>query len=169
MKIKCAAGLLIAFCMPSWGQTNGCSPTIGLSLPPVHLRVDFGLEPCKTSQTNVEKLTLEGFVHLEQPTLQGSVQTVMFEHSENDLQSSVIRPGEFYLTRPEPKSESGVLRFVDDIFTPEYFRVGKATVSSPFATVIKKKNPLCFLSSLTPSKLWTGDGQLDCKLLEISW
>ncbi len=71
-----------------------------------------------------------------------------------EFHSRVIRSGEFYLTRPESKSDSGVVRFVEGIFTPEIIRVGKTSVSCSVITAVKRKNPLCLLNPLVFQASW---------------
>ena len=162
------AGFLAVSCMCCWGQTNVCpAPDVAFSLSPVRLRAEFGAQSCKPAEVNPSDPEIKP----EQQLLSHSVQNVSFEYTlgDNDFRTRLLKPGEFYLGLPEPRSDNAVMRFVDEIFTPEFIHWGKVSVSCPFVTMIKKKNPLCFLSSFTAGKLWTGDGQIRCKILELSW
>jgi hypothetical protein len=160
-RILGVAGAVLLCCISCCGQTNTCPPPIGdFALPPIRLRADFGLEPQTTEQTNSEHLSLSI-----------PVQKVALENAfgDGDLFSRRIRPGEFYLTRPEPRPDSDVARFLDRIFMPELIPVGRASFSCPFVTMVKRKNPLSLLSGFTTTQALTGDGQINFKLFELSW
>jgi len=73
---------------------------------------------------------------------------------DENLQSSVVRKGEFYLTRAELPSDSAVVRFVDNIFAPEVIHIGKKEVVCSVVTAIKRKNPLCLLNPLFFQLSW---------------
>jgi hypothetical protein len=88
---------------------------------------------------------------------------------DSDFHSSVFRSDRFYLTQSRALPQNGLVRFVDGVFTPEVFQVGKASVSSPFATAIKRKNPLCLLSGLAPGEEPTGNLSLIFKILVVTW
>jgi hypothetical protein len=160
-RILGVAGAVLLCCISCGGQTNNCPPPIaGFALSPIRLRAHFGLEPQTTEQTNSEHLSLS--IPVQKVTLENSI-------SDGDLFSRLIRPGEFYLTRPEPRPDSDVARFVDRIFTPELIPVGKASFSCPFVTMVKRKNPLSLLSGFTTTKALTGDGQINFTLFQLSW
>jgi hypothetical protein len=160
-RILAVAITVLVCCISCCGQTNTCPPAIvGFALSPIRLRADFGLEPQTTEQTNSEHLSLS--IPVQKVALENSF-------SDGDLFSRRIRPGEFYLTRPEPRPDSDVARFLDRIFTPELIPVGKASFSCPFVTMIKRKNPLSLLSGFTTSQAQTGDGQINFTLFQLSW
>lgn len=71
------------------------------------------------------------------------------------LHGSFIRPDEFYLIRSEqPVFDRGVNRFLDQVFRPEEFKLGKHSVSSSITTAIKRKNPLCLLNPIVFQCSW---------------
>jgi hypothetical protein len=151
------AFVMILRCIACCGQTNDCSsPSIQFCLPSVHLRGEsrpgiFQLE--KAVAGNASSVSV------------GSIQS---EKTVNgwDFHSRVFQSDQFYLTRSTSTapSDSGLVRFVDRIFTPEVVQVGKVSVTSPILTVAKTKNPLCLLSALA-----TDRGLLTFNLLELSW
>src|SRR5581483_11573781 len=153
-------GLAVAFpslCFIPCGVEADDTATQGIPffMPQVQLRRQFSQKPAQPEP-----------VHSPRPVASTSVGQAILDSSRFDaeLHSRVVRSGEFYLTRAAPPSDSGVVRFVDDIFTPEILHLGKTSVACPLATVIKKKNPLCLLSGFG-----TADGQICFKLLEIWW
>jgi len=75
-----------------------------------------------------------------------------------------VRSGEFYLTRTETPSDTGVLGYVDRLFTPEVVKIGNASVSCPLVTVIKRKNPLCLLSGFGTDRTL-----ISYIFLQVSW
>jgi len=101
-----------------------------------------------------------------QSTAYDSVGSATFENalSDGDLHSRVVRSGEFYLTRTEAPSDTGVLAYVDRLFTPEVVKIGKASVSCPLVTVIKRKNPLCLLSGFGTDRTL-----ISYIFLQVSW
>jgi len=123
-------------------------------MAPVRLRDEPGPKPARP----------------EQPLPTQSVSTIAAGNisldsvpSDLDLHS-VVRSDRLYLTQPNALPDDGADRFVRNIFTPEVFQIGKASVSCPFATAIKRKNPLCLLSGLG-----TDSGLLTYVLLKVSW
>ena len=101
-----------------------------------------------------------------QPIPSASTESAALESdlSDGGLHSRVLRTGEFYLTRPEGPAKSGLGGYVDGLFTPEVVRIGKATVSSPILTIIKRGNPLCLLSGFG-----TDRSLISYILLQVSW
>jgi hypothetical protein len=81
-----------------------------------------------------------------------------------DLYSPVIPSREFRLTRPGASSNSSGWGYIDRLFVPEVIDIGKVSVSCPFVTVIKRKNPLCLLSGLG-----SDEGRIAFILLKVSW
>jgi hypothetical protein len=113
---------------------------------------------------------------LEPAATERSISTASANNSGNEIvlsdwgvHSSLIRSDRLYLAQSKTLPESGLVGFVDGIFTPEVFQVGKASVSSPFLTVIKRRNPLCLLSGLTAGQEPTGNLSLIFKVLVVTW
>jgi len=150
-------GFLMTLCVAtSHGETNDFAAlSMRFSLPPLRLRG----EPCPNLAKCDEMLS-------PQPTLSATVGTVALANvlSDSDLHSSIVRSSEFYLTRPEAPSDSGLVRYVDRLFTPEVIRIGKASVSCPFVTAIKRNNPLCLLSGFGTDRTL-----ISYILLQVSW
>jgi hypothetical protein len=137
----------------SGGTNELAARCIPFSMPSIRLRDE--LKPAlaeKVPSRPPTSTTLAGNTSLE---------SVL---SDGDLHSHVVRSDTFYLTQAKALPDEGVDRFVASIFTPEFFQIGKASVSSPVATVIKRKNPLCLLSGLG-----TDGGLLTYILLKVSW
>jgi len=149
------AFVTVSRCISCVGATNDCSsPSIQFCLPAVHLRGEsrpgiFQLEKAVAGSPS------SAYV--------GSIQS---EKTVNglDFHSRVFQRDQFYLTRATVPSDSGLVRFVDRIFTPEVVQVGKVSVTSPVLTVAKTKNPLSLLSALA-----TDRGLLTFNFLELSW
>ena len=101
-----------------------------------------------------------------QPTTSASIGSATLESALGDggPHSRVVRSGEFYLTRVEAPSDTGVLQYVDRLFTPEVVKVGSASVSCPFITLIKRKNPLCLLSGFGTDRTL-----ISYIFLQVSW
>ena len=151
---------LLLSCITSKGQTNVCAETsVWFFLDPVRLRTDVRTETDKPKRV------------VPPPSNQLPEKVSVLESSLADegFYSSVVRDGEFYLTKSMPRSDSAVVRFVEDVFRPELIPLGKVTASSPIVTVIKRKNPLCLLSGISTRASPTGDGEIIFKLLELSW
>jgi len=74
--------------------------------------------------------------------------------SASEFHSRVIRSDEFYLTRAELPADSGVVRFLENTFTPEVVHIGKVPVTCSIITAIKRKNPLCLLNPLFFQVSW---------------
>ncbi len=65
-----------------------------------------------------------------------------------------LRPNQFYLTVPEPRSENKLVRAAQVIFEPRPVQLGKVKLACPIITAIKKKNPLCLLNPLFVQVSW---------------
>jgi hypothetical protein len=140
--------------MSCCGGTNDfAAPSIRFSLTPVRLRD----EPRPKSAQPEQVLST-------QSTSSASVGSTALESvlGDGDLHSHIVRSDRFYLTQAKELSEHGL---VAGIFTPEVIQIGKASVSSPFLTVIKRKNPLCLLSGFGSDQGLT----LTFKVLEVWW
>jgi hypothetical protein len=75
--------------------------------------------------------------------------------SDYDLYGPPGRARQFVLVRAEPPPESGFVRAVDAIFSPEVVHLGKTTeLSCSVLTAIKRKNPLCLLNPLVFQLSW---------------
>lgn len=151
------ACMLTLQCMACYGQTNGCTASsVPFFIPQARLRAEAAAEP---------RLKTE-MVIVSRPPPATPAANVGLDLNDGGFHSRVVREGEFYLTRSEPLPDSGVARFVHEIFTPEVIHLGKVSACCPFVTAIKKKNPLCILSGLSTME---GDVSIDFKLLELSW
>jgi hypothetical protein len=82
--------------------------------------------------------------------------------------SQVVRPGQFYLSGPQPgePEPSRTTVFLDSLFTAEKVQIGRTSLACPFWTAIKRRNPLAILSWFSTG---SGDGLLEFKLLDLSW
>jgi len=122
------------------GQTNSSTaPVLGFSLPPFHLRAEVATETEKYSSSPTVSVSTPANPAVVPAALESSV-------ADDEFHSRFIRSGEFYLTRAELPASSGVVRFVENIFTPEVVHIGKVPVSCTIVTAIKRKNPLCLLN-----------------------
>jgi len=142
--------------MSCCGETNELAvQCIPFSMPSVRLQDELNARPARPDQ-----------VLSRQPTSNISLGNISLDTvlSDGELHSHVVRSDIFYLTQTKVLPNDGADRFVATIFKPEVFQIGKASVSSPFATVIKRKNPLCLLSGLG-----TDGGLLTYVVLRVSW
>jgi hypothetical protein len=162
--MKSTSGLACVFimgCISCSGQTNSCPiPSFRFFLAPVQLRSEARPECAKSEQAASAPAT---------PATSAGITSLNAAVGDGDFHSSVLREGEFYLTRTEGRSDNAVVRFVDEVFTPEVIHLRKVSVSSPIVTIIKRKNPLCLLSGLSAQSAPSGDGQIVFRLLELSW
>jgi hypothetical protein len=139
---------LIFSIMSGFAQTNAPSPTGShFVLPPIQL-----WEPA-SPQDKSSELTL---AVPPSPQLSGSTQRVALNTigDDTEFRSRVIRPGQFYLTAPEPKSENRVVRAAEAIWSPEVVKVGKTSISCSLITAIKRKNPLCLINPIFFQASW---------------
>ena len=158
--LVCAAAL--GFISFARGQTNtSAEGSVRFFLDPVRLRTEPRLE--------IEKPKQIAPALPSDPTLAGTISALETTLRDGEFHSRVVRDGQFYLTRSAPRSDSPIVRFMDDVFTPEVIPWGKATLSSPIVTVIKRKNPLSLLSGISIRTSATGDGEIIFKFLEIDW
>jgi hypothetical protein len=126
------------------GQTNSIAEAgPQFFLPPIHLRLEQ--EPEAVKPASKVELSLKPLSQTPQIT-SSSLEVSWSDGSE--FHSSVIRPGEFYLTQAEPLPHGAVARTLDRIFSPEIVHVGKIPVSASIVTAIKRKNPLCLLNPI---------------------
>lgn len=157
---KVAVAFAMSLCCTGYcGETNDCARGL-FCLAPIKLRTEARPEVLTLEPTAAERSI---------PSASVSSTGALVVPSDWDFHSSVTRSDRFYLTQSKALPESGVVRFVDGIFTPEVFQVGKASVSSPFLTVIKRKNPLCLLSGFAAGEEPTGSLSLIFKALVVSW
>jgi hypothetical protein len=141
MKRMLSAIWVLAVCALSCaGQTNSSTSTpLGFSLPALRLRAELQVEAEKAASIPTISVSTPATTPIQTVALESSL-------SDTEFHSGVIRSGEFYLVRAEPPSDSGVVRFVENIFTPEVVHLGKVPVSCSIVTAIKRKNPLCLLN-----------------------
>jgi hypothetical protein len=157
---KLAVALAMSLSCTSYGgETNDCGHAL-FCLPSVSLRTEAVPEVLPNKSTAIEK-----------PVYSVSVSSGENEGIQNewDFHSRILRSDQFYLTQAKASPESGFGRFIDGIFTPEVFRLGKASVSCPITTAIKRKNPLCLLSGLAAGEEPTGGLSLIYKILAVTW
>jgi hypothetical protein len=127
------------------GQTNNCtSASLGFSLPPLRLSAEIRAESEKAA-------TLSQSTPAALPVQNVALQSSL---ADTDFQSRFIRSGEFYLTRAESPSDSGLVRFVEKVFTPEVVHIGKVPIACSVVTAIKRKNPLCLLNPIVFQMSW---------------
>lgn len=147
-------------CLSCGAQTNCCPATlIKFAIEPLRLRPD----------TRQESHEIKPFAPVV-ANLPVSKPGASFETGLHgaEFQSRVIRPGEFYLRQAAPASDNSIIRFVDGVFRPEVIQLSKVQMTCPFWTALKRKNPLCLLSGLSPG-VDTADGGIAFKVLELSW
>ena len=143
------ACVAISYCLSCSSQTNACSPGCpSFYFPPIQLRLEFRPEPDRTGP----KLLLSSPPVAERPQI--SISTLDATLVDSDLHSRVVRSGEFYLSRPEAKSDNALVRLADGIFRPEIVHIGKIPVSCSLVTAIKRKNPLCLLNPIFFQASW---------------
>jgi hypothetical protein len=125
----------------------------------------FFQPPIKLREESVSKPTQPDEAISKQSTL--SLRTEPAAGGSNlsyDLRGPAIPSIEFHLTQPEASSNSGGWGYIDRLFMPEFIGIGKVSVSCPFVTIIKRKNPLYLLSGLG-----NDEGRLAFILLKVSW
>ena len=148
-------------CFPSGAQTNCCPATpIKFALEPLRLR------PGVTQENQEIKPSAPVPANLLFSRADASFE-IPFNGGE--FQSQVIRPGEFYLRQSTPASDNSIVRFVDGVFSPEVILLNKVQLTCPFWTALKRKNPLCLLSGLSPGAGTEAGGGIAFKVLELSW
>jgi hypothetical protein len=148
MKLALVCGCSVAlYAASSNGQTNACvEATPHFFLPPVPLRLEARPEPSKAAPTASVSLT-----PVVAPSTGLELSTAI---DDGEFHSKVVRRGEFYLTRVEPRPDGGIARVLDGIFTPEVVHIGKIPVSGSIVTAIKRKNPLCLLNPIVFQVSW---------------
>jgi hypothetical protein len=129
--------------------------SVPFCLPQVQLRTESHPKPAQPEEAPSP-----------QPTAYGSIGSATLESALGDSasHSRVVRSGEFYLTRIEGPLDTGVLAYVDRLFTPEVVKVGRASVSCPLVIVINRKNPLCLLSGFGTDRTL-----ISYIFLQVSW
>jgi hypothetical protein len=148
-------------CISCSGQTSNSSPSsIQFCLPALQLWAGYSPELHKSESPLLSGSILSAPIKIE--PIEGTLNDAAFH-------SRVVRDDRFYLSQSKSVSHDGAVGFVQGIFTPEVFHLGKTSLTCPFATAMKRKNPLCLLSGISIGKTLTGDGQLEFRLLELSW
>lgn len=74
--------------------------------------------------------------------------------SQAEPHGTFVRNDVFYLTRAEPELADDTARFVDQVFRPEVFHVGKIPATCTIWAAIKRKNPLCLLNPIFFQVSW---------------
>jgi hypothetical protein len=119
-------------------QTNQCSPASTLFFKPsLQLRQEKLVErPAAAPKPTAA-------VPETPPPARLELSSALYQ---GELHSTSIRSDVFYLTRSEePELHSDTARFIDQVYRPEVFHIGKLSSSCTLWTAIKHKNPLCFL------------------------
>jgi hypothetical protein len=133
-------------CLLCRGQTNiGCPTRLTFCLPPVQLSTQPRPEVAKPEERVATPPAA--------PT-PAELTAVDLVFGDAEPRSRVVRSDVFYLNRPWPRSDSFLVRTVEDIFMPEPFYVGKMPVSCTIFTAIKRKNPLCLLNPIFFQASW---------------
>ena len=131
---------LVLGCTTACAQTNQCSPASTLFFKPsLQLRHE---KPVQASAP-VAVPKPAAAVPETPPPAQLELSSALYQ---GELHSTSIRSDVFYLTRSEePEFHSDTARFIDQVYRPEVFHIGKLSSSCTLWTAIKHKNPLCFL------------------------
>jgi hypothetical protein len=112
----------IAFCQPTLQLRPGSIP-----------KSSFESQPRILAAKSTEPTA-----NLTEPALVTSV-------SRPQPHSGLVRRDELYLVRNEPKLDRAFGLFVEDVYRPEVFHLGKIPMSVSVWTAIKRRNPLCLL------------------------
>ncbi len=139
-------------CLCCGAQTNTCpNPVVPFFQPGLQLRQEPASLPAfKTLAGSAEPLPVKN-TSAPAPAVKLELTTA----SAEGLHGSFVRSDEFYLVlAEEPVFDHGVNRFLDQVFRPEEFHVGKHSVSSSITTAIKRKNPLCLLNPIVFQLSW---------------
>ena len=146
---------LLYFAAEGWlccvAQTNGFSPPAPAFFQPgLQLR-----QHAPSVSANATVTSQSGPVPPENVTRIVTSKAELSSSTAQGLHISFVRTDQFYLVRSEPPAfQHGGNRFLDQVFRPEEFRVGKFAVSSPIATAVKRKNPLCLLNPIVFQASW---------------
>lgn len=150
----CATNLC-SFCQ---AQTNTCPGALTLfSQPPVQLRQESSPPPATKSSTSLQRdppaLTALAVSSL---SIKSEAKAELCSTLQSpELHGSFVRSDVFYLTRNEPPQfNNPVNKFVDQVFRPEVFHIGKRPATCSIWTAIKRKNPLCLLNPLVFQASW---------------
>lgn len=139
-------------CLCCGAQTNTCTnPAVSFFQPCLQLRQEPASSPTSRALAGPAEPSLVKNTSAPAPPAKLEVSTA----SAEGLHGSFVRSDEFYLVRAEgPVFEHGVNGFLDQVFRPEEFHVGKYAVSSSITTAIKRKNPLCLLNPIVFQAAW---------------
>jgi hypothetical protein len=130
------------------GQTLGRVDSIPFCQPTVQLRPDPIPKSSVVSQPRaLAPKSAEPVSNLAEPALVISV-------SQPEPHRGFVRRDELYLVRNEPMSDQALNRFVEDVYRPEVFHLGKIPMSISVWTAIKRKNPLCLLNPIVFQASW---------------
>ncbi|HLH57066.1 MAG TPA: hypothetical protein VKY92_26030 [Verrucomicrobiae bacterium] len=155
-KLFASAGALLFGCLECSGQTNNDLPRLAFFQAPAHLRSELEAGP---------KITDSQSPATGKPLLPPAQVQLNLDTAE-PLRRSSFRSDRFYLAGPTVISDSPGSRFMDNMFSPEVFRLKKVSIKCPIATAIKRKNPLALLSGLGADPLEAG---IAFRLLQIDW
>jgi hypothetical protein len=139
-------------CLCCSAQTNTCpKPAVSFFQPCLQLRQEPAPLPAPKALPGQAERSL--VKNTSAPALPAKLE--VSTASADGLHGSFVRSDEFYLLRAEePAFDHGVNRFMDQVFRPEEFHVGKYSVSSSITTAIKRKNPLCLLNPIVFQVSW---------------
>jgi hypothetical protein len=139
--------ILILSGLSSFAQTSGTTNQLPhFSLPPIQL---WQAAP---EQEPIAKLSLAPVSEITQ-SASSQPMTLNNAVGDTEVQSRVVRPGQFYLIRNEP-AEKPFVRAAEAIWSPEPVRMGKISVSCPVITAVKRKNLLCLLNPIFFQASW---------------
>jgi hypothetical protein len=143
-RIMVIAGLSACGCAKSYSQTNDCTPVSQLFyLPSIHLRPENKPIPKDMNESRKAEPTRPAPELSLKPDANAQLSAAV---SAERRYASFVREGEFYLTKTQSPFNNPIDRFVDNVFRPEVFQVGKLPASCSIWTAVKRKNPLCLLN-----------------------
>jgi len=128
------------------GDTNQCTGSTLFFQPGIQLR-----QETRTAISKPKPPPPPAPAAAEAATPQLQLSSALYS---GEPRASFVRADEFYLTRIEPQFDNGLDKFVDDVFRPEVFHIGKLPATCSIWAAIKRKNPLCLLNPLFFQMSW---------------
>ena len=160
MRLIGLASAAILYCLPCAGQTNVVCFATRFFEPPLELRTQLAPGADKPMQA---KTTQPDFSNSHEPV---AFKTLL---DDDELDSPIFRHAQAYLKQLQAPSDAWAARSVDMLFKPDVIRLGKASLSCPIVTVIKRKNPLCLLSGFVTDPTLSAEGGIAFRLIDLSW